>query len=95
MFYAKAGILILKSTIRNLDGPERAGQRRYQMGGKASGKKRNRAAQGEPHGYHERPSDIASGAENNGGQEAHDEKQRTIDKLRELEQRQRDKEGGK
>jgi hypothetical protein len=65
------------------------------MGGKASGKKRNRAAQGEPHGYHERPSDIASGAGSKGNPEERSDKQRTIDKLRELEQRRRDREGGK
>lgn len=64
------------------------------MGGKASGKKRNRAAQGEPHGYHERPSDIASGAGTGVNGEGNSEKQRTIEKLRELEQRQRDREGG-
>lgn len=66
------------------------------MSGKGSGKKRNRAAQGEPHGYHERPSDIASGGgrPSSGSKESRNEKQRTIDKLRDLERRRRDKEGG-
>lgn len=63
------------------------------MSGKASGKKRNRAAQGEPHGYQERPSDIASGAESGKKGEERSKRQRTIDKLRELEQRRRDREG--
>jgi hypothetical protein len=63
------------------------------MSGKGAGKKRNRAAQGEPHGYQERPTDVASKVPGKDNREGYPEKTRIIDKLRDLEQRRRDREG--
>lgn len=64
------------------------------MSGKAEGKKRNRAAQSEPHGYKESPSELAdkTGGQNGGkGPGDTGEKQRTIDKIRDLERRRRER----
>lgn len=66
------------------------------MSGKAAGKKRNRAAQSEQHGYYENPGDMAGKTGGKPKEENHNsgsEKQRTIDKLRDLERRRRDREG--
>lgn len=64
------------------------------MGGKGAGKKRNRAAQSEQHGYQEHPEERA-GKPSPGktGTEGvnNSEKQRVLDKLKSLQQRQRDR----
>lgn len=67
------------------------------MGSKGAGKKRNRAAQSDQHGYQERPGDIAGKQEGAGGGISSDKKssgkQRLLDKLRDLEKRRREKSG--
>lgn len=65
------------------------------MSGKGAGKKRNRAAQSEQHGYQEPQADHATkpGAgeyELGSAEERAAEKQRIIDKLRQLEERQKE-----
>lgn len=62
------------------------------MSGKASGKKRNRAAQSEQHGFQQPPSEKAAGPDRATGSEKEKRgKQRILEKLRELErQRQGD-----
>ncbi len=63
------------------------------MSGKGEGKKRNRAAQSEQHGFQERSLEKA---EKPAGEEtrqvANHEKQRVVDKLRRLEERRRQQE---
>jgi len=67
------------------------------MSGKGSGKKRNRSAQSSQHGFHEYPEDTARrpGVGEAGGAtlEEGEERQRIIDKLRELEERRREASG--
>ena len=75
------------------------------MSGKSSGKKRNRAAQSQQHGYQEQPPDHSAkpGIGEAGGAriEKNPIKQRLFDKLRNLELRRRqqeeekEKEGGR
>ncbi|MHB9054274.1 MAG: hypothetical protein ACYC5F_09880 [Thermoleophilia bacterium] len=66
------------------------------MSGKGAGKKRNRAAQSEQHGYQGRPGDAASRphAGEAGGAHLEDnpERQRIMEKLRELDERRREEE---
>lgn len=66
------------------------------MSGKGAGKKRNRAAQSEQHGYQERPEEVASkpevGEAGGANLEEKTEKQRVIEKLRDLEKRRRERE---
>lgn len=69
------------------------------MSGKGAGKKRNRAAQSEQHGYQERPGEIAGKPEaeetrGSGLGKRLSEKQRVIDKLHDLEKRRREKAEG-
>lgn len=65
------------------------------MSGKGAGKKRNRAAQSEPHGYQEQPEDRAgkpaAGKVRGATERASSEKQRVLDKLRDLQRREHDK----
>lgn len=66
------------------------------MSGKSAGKKRNRAAQSEQHGFQENPADIAGKNNDRAGDEHRgpgSEKQRASEKLRDLERRRRDREG--
>ncbi|HDZ59460.1 MAG TPA: hypothetical protein ENH44_01575 [Actinobacteria bacterium] len=70
------------------------------MSGKAAGKKRNRAAQSEQHGYQESPTDIADksgtvGVNGSGGTPETEERKRVSEKLRNLERSRRDKDQGK
>ena len=66
------------------------------MSGKGVGKKRNRAAQSEQHGYQERPGDKASkprGGKSRGAPlEETGERERIMEKLRELDKRRREEE---
>lgn len=66
------------------------------MSGKGEGKKRNRAAQSEQHGLQERPEEIAhkpeSGEAGGASLEGKSEKERVIEKLRDLEKRRSEKE---
>jgi hypothetical protein len=68
------------------------------MSGKSAGKKRNRAAQSEPHGYQEHPGERAEkdrktrGPGRNRPAADTGERQRVTEKMRDLEQRRRDKE---
>lgn len=67
------------------------------MSGKGAGKKRNRAAQSDQHGYQERPGDIAGKQDGAGGinrDKQSSGKQRILEKLRDLEKRRREKGGG-
>lgn len=60
------------------------------MSGKGSGKKRNRAAQSEQHGYQEPQVGHAAkpgAGEAGGGTQKTPEKQRVLEKMRELERR--------
>lgn len=65
------------------------------MSGKGSGKKRNRAAQSEQHGYQEPHADPVTGHDEGTaagpGAENLPEKQRVIARIREMEQRRRDR----
>lgn len=65
------------------------------MGGKGAGKKRNRAAQSEQHGYQEQPEERAgkpaTGKSPGATEKAAGEKQRVLDKLRDLQRREHDK----
>ncbi len=66
------------------------------MSGKSEGKKRNRAAQSEQHGYQE-PPDIEAvkpeaGEEAGARLEGEGEKERVLEKLRRLEEQRRQKE---
>lgn len=68
------------------------------MSGKGAGKKRNRAAQSDQHGYQERPGEKAGkqGAGDSGSADRNSrqvEKQRVIDKLRDLQKRRQKKSG--
>lgn len=57
------------------------------MSGKATGKKRNRAAQSEQHGFQQAPSEKAAGAKTGRSKPAFDSarnKQRLLEKLQEL-----------
>lgn len=64
------------------------------MSGKADGKRRNRAAQSEPHGYQEYPEERAGKPVGRKGRGAPgNEKQRLADKLRLLEERRRQETG--
>ena len=67
------------------------------MGSKGAGKKRNRAAQSDQHGYQERPGEVAGKQEGAGGGMNRDKqstgKQRLLDKLRDLDKRRREKSG--
>lgn len=66
------------------------------MSGKGEGKRRNRAAQSLQHGYRERPEEKAArpdaGEKGGAGVDTQPERQRTLDKMRELEERRRDQE---
>lgn len=65
------------------------------MSGKGEGKKRNRAAQSEQHGFQERPLEQASrpaAGEPGGAEIEKSEKQRVLEKMRDLEERRRQKE---
>ncbi len=65
------------------------------MSGKGEGKKRNRAAQSEQHGFQERPLEKAEKPvreEGNPGE--NQEKPRVVEKLRNLEKRRRQQEKG-
>ena len=62
------------------------------MSGKSEGKKRNRAAQSEQHGYQETPEDIARqpGLGEAGGATIETrEKERVLEKMRRLEEKRR------
>lgn len=65
------------------------------MSGKGSGKKRNRAAQSEQHGFQKGQDDAAhqpSTGEAGGARlEPSEERQRILEKLRELDERRREK----
>ncbi len=66
------------------------------MSGKAAGKKRNRAAQSEQHGFQENPADIAGKNSDKHGEKERGStsgKQRVMEKLRDLERRRREREG--
>lgn len=67
------------------------------MSGKGEGKKRNREAQSEQHGFQESPIDRArkSGPGESTGTriESTVEKERVLEKMRELEERRRKQEG--
>lgn len=65
------------------------------MSGKGSGKKRNRAAQSEQHGF-QQPLSEKAGSDakgKTGGDRDAGEGQRVREKLKDLEQRRRDREG--
>lgn len=66
------------------------------MSGKGAGKKRNRAAQSEQHGYQEPQVDQSNkpgtGKTAGSGLEKNPEKQRVLEKLRDLQKRLRQKE---
>ncbi len=65
------------------------------MSGKGEGKKRNRAAQSEQHGFQERPLEQASrpaAGEAGGAELEKPEKPRALEKMRDLEERRRQKE---
>lgn len=67
------------------------------MSGKGSGKKRNRAAQSLQHGYQEHPADAARKPDvgEAGGatlDEGINDRQRILEKLRELDERRREQE---
>ncbi|MHB8859934.1 MAG: hypothetical protein ACYC6Z_10710 [Thermoleophilia bacterium] len=65
------------------------------MSGKGAGKKRNRAAQSEQHGYQGRPGDAAAkrgGKTRNAPLEDTSERERIMEKLRELDERRREEE---
>lgn len=66
------------------------------MSGKATGKKRNRAAQSLQHGYQEHPEDAAvkSGKRGRKGAVLDDrtDRQRILDQLRELDEKRREQE---
>ncbi len=70
------------------------------MSGKAAGKKRNRAAQSEQHGYQESPKDIADksgavGVNGAGHTPESEDRKRVGEKLRKLERRRRGKDEDK
>ncbi len=66
------------------------------MSGKGAGKKRNRTAQSLQHGFQEHPHDTAlkpdTGEAGGATLEGRTERQRIIDKLRELDERRREQE---
>ena len=66
------------------------------MSGKGTGKKRNRAAQSQQHGYQENPEDAASrpdvGEAGGATLDGKTERQRILEKLRELDERRREQE---
>lgn len=68
------------------------------MSGKGAGKKRNRAAQSEPHGVQENPESRASkpaaGRAPGSPEKNTGERQRVLDKLRSLQKRELDKAKG-
>ncbi|RJQ42334.1 MAG: hypothetical protein C4534_10510 [Gaiellales bacterium] len=64
------------------------------MSGKAAGKKRNRAAQSEQHGFQQPPSEkAAANRKGEGGHEGQRDRQQLIRKMREREEERRLKEG--
>lgn len=66
------------------------------MSGKSEGKKRNRAAQSEQHGFQQPPAEKAAGtdaAQSTAGESAKHDRKRVLEKLRDLEKRRRDRTG--
>lgn len=66
------------------------------MSGKGAGKKRNRAAQSQQHGYQEHPQDAAvkpdAGKIRGADHDAQDRRERIMEKLRELDEQRREEE---
>ncbi|MHB0915628.1 MAG: hypothetical protein ACYC5A_00560 [Thermoleophilia bacterium] len=68
------------------------------MSGKASGKKRNRAAQSEQHGVQQSPSEKAAGArigQNKPAFDSESNKERLLEKLKKLNRERKGRDGEK